>query len=81
MKVNTSKIIFDDGKKRIHFNLNNLEELELNEKSQESYLCSRPYEHNLQLYFENLPKLKSLRFSVHSLAQIDLDSFKNLSTL
>ena len=50
LKVNTSKIIFDDGKKLIHLNLNNLEELELNEKSQESYLCSRPYEHNLQLW-------------------------------
>jgi hypothetical protein len=79
--VNSSKIIFESGKKQIHFNLNNLEQLDLNEKSQGSYLFSNPFDNNLQLYFENLPKLKSLRFSTHSLSQIDLDLLKKLIKL
>ena len=41
----------------------------------------RPYDNFFQLYFENLPKLKTLRFSIHSLAQVDLDLFKKLGTI
>jgi len=66
--------------KQIHFNLSNLEQLDLNQMT----FCRiwlRPYDNFFQLFFENLPKLKTLRFSIQSLAQVDLDLFKKLGTL
>ena len=63
-----------------HFNLTNLEELDLNQMTLGVYL-SKPFDNNLRLYFENLPKLMSFRLRLHSLEQINFDLFEKLLNL
>ena len=90
LRIENSKIKFEKSKffyqmseefesKQIHFNLNNLDELDL---SQMTFcpLWSRPCDY-YKLYFDQLPKLKSLRLSLHSLEQINFDLFEKLLNL